>query len=146
TYVIRLTSLNAAGQAAALTETVNVVGNMNVGVFSLAFNDLTVPVAGIPIQIVRSYDSRDKGQGDFGTGWRLSLANIHLQKSKNLGANWQETQTFSGYFPQYCLFAMDNKVVTVTFPDGRVFTFQTGGNQQCQIFQEFTTGSLSFAE
>jgi RHS repeat-associated protein len=146
TYVIRLTSVNAAAQFATTSITVSVARNMKVGVFSLSFNDLTVPVSGIPIQIIRSYDSRDKGQGDFGVGWRLSLANIRVQKSRNLGLNWQETQIMSGFIPQYCLFATDNKVVTVTFPDGRVFTFQTGGNQQCQQIGQITTGTLTFTE
>ena len=146
TYLVRLTSVNSSGQANSTSETVTVVGNAKAGVFSLSLNDLTVPVAGIPIQVVRSYDSRDKRQGDFGVGWHLSLANIRAQKTRNLGLNWEETQTQSGYFPQYCLFALDNKVVNITFPDGRVFSFQTGSNQQCEIFQQFTTGNLSFTE
>jgi RHS repeat-associated protein len=146
TYLIRLTSVNAAGQFARTSVTVSVARNMKVGVFSLSFNDLTVPVSGIPIQVIRSYDSRDKGLGDFGVGWRLSLSNIRVQKSRSLSPNWQETQTFSGYLPNYCLFATDNKIVTVTFPDGRVFTFQTGGTQMCQQIGEITTGTLTFTE
>ena len=146
TYVLRLTSTNAAGQFATTSISVSVARNMKVGVFSLSFNDLTVPVSGVPIQIIRSYDSRDKGLGDFGIGWRLSLANIRLQKSRSLGPNWQETQTSTGFLPQYCLFATDNKIVTVTFPDGRVFTFQTGGASQCQLVEQITTGTLSFVE
>jgi len=146
TYVLQLSTVNSANLTATTSITVNVTRNMKVGVFSLSFNDLTVPVAGIPIQIIRSYDSRDKGQGDFGVGWRLSLANIRVQKSRNLGLNWQETQIMSGFLPQYCLFATDNKTVTVTFPDGRVFTFQTGGVPTCQLVGEITSGTLSFVE
>jgi len=146
TYVIRLTSVSAAGQFATTSLAVSVAHNMKVGAFSVSFNDLTVPVAGIPIQVIRSYDSRDKGQGDFGVGWRLSLANIRVQKNRNLSLNWQETQTFSGQLPQYCLFATDNKVVTVTFPDGRVFTFRTGQAPQCQLAGNISTATLSFTE
>jgi RHS repeat-associated protein len=145
-YVLQLSTINAGGLTASASITVNVARNMKVGVFSLSFNDLTVPVAGIPIQVIRSYDSRDKGQGDFGVGWRLSLANIRVQKSRNLGLNWQQTQTFSGFLPEYCVLATDNKLVTVTFPDGRVFTFQTGGNPSCQLAGEITSGTLSFVE
>jgi RHS repeat-associated protein len=146
TYSLRLTSTNSAGQFASTSISVSVARNMKVGVFSLSFNDLTVPVSGIPIQIIRSYDSRDKGPGDFGIGWRLSLANIRVQKSRSLGPNWQETQNFGGFLPSYCLFATDNKIVTVTFPDGRVFTFQAGGTQQCQQVEQITTGTLTFVE
>jgi RHS repeat-associated protein len=146
TYVLRLTSVNAAGQFARTSISVSVARNMKVGVFSLSFNDLTVPVSGIPIQVIRSYDSRDKGQGDFGVGWRLSLSNIRVQKSRSLSPNWQETQSFSGYLPSYCLFATDNKIVTITFPDGRVFTFQTGGAQMCQQVGQIVAGTLTFLE
>jgi RHS repeat-associated protein len=146
TYVLRLTSTNAGGQFATTSITVSVAHNMKVGVFSLSFNDLTVPVSGIPIQVIRSYDSRDKRPGDFGVGWRLSLANIRVQKSRSLAPNWQETQSFSGYLPSYCLFATDNKIVTITFPDGRVFTFQTGGAQMCQQVGQIVAGTLTFLE
>jgi len=52
-----------------------------------------VPVAGIPIEIIRTYDSRDKRVGDFGVGWQLGLRDIRLQKSVPLGRHWQETFT-----------------------------------------------------
>jgi hypothetical protein len=41
---------------------------MKVGHFTVSFRDLTIPVPGIPIQVVRTYDSRNKGFGDFGIG------------------------------------------------------------------------------
>jgi RHS repeat-associated protein len=152
TYVIRLTSVNTSGQFATASTTVSVARNLKVGVFSLSFNDLTVPVAGIPIQVIRSYDSRDKGQGDFGVGWRLSIANVRVQKNRNLSLNWQETQT-NGQVPSFCLLATDYKVVTITFPDGRVFTFQPnflisapGPNQMCQQASQITSGTLTFTE
>jgi RHS repeat-associated protein len=146
TYVLQLSTINAGGITATTSISVSVSRNMKVGVFSLSFNDLTVPVAGIPIQIIRSYDSRDKRVGDFGVGWRLSLANIRVQKSRNLGLNWQETQTQNGFVTQFCLNPTDNKFVTVTFPDGRVFTFQTGTNPSCQSFQNITSATLTFVE
>jgi len=56
--------------------------NRKLGFFTISFNDLTVPMPGLPIQIVRTYDSRQKDiVGDFGPGWALSLANIRLQKT-----------------------------------------------------------------
>jgi hypothetical protein len=35
---------------------------------------------------VRSYDRRDKRQGDFGVGWTLGINDIRLQKTGSLGA------------------------------------------------------------
>lgn len=145
TYVLRLTSTNSYGLFSSATVTFSVARNMKLGVFSLAFNDITIPVAGIPIQVIRSYDSRDKGLGDFGTGWRLGLSNIRLQKNHNLGLNWQETQTQSGYLPQFCINATDNKIVTVTFPDGRVFTFQPNAGG-CQLSGDISAATLGFTQ
>jgi RHS repeat-associated protein len=144
-YVIKLTSTNSAGLFSSVSVTVSVARNMKIGVFSLSFNDMTVPVAGIPIQVIRSYDSRDKGLGDFGIGWRLGLSNVRLQKNHNLGLNWQETQTTTGYLPQFCLAPTDNKVVTITFPDGRVFTFQPNGGP-CQLAGDISASTLGFTQ
>ncbi len=52
----------------------NVMGDLKLGNFTVSFTDLTIPVAGIPIVITRSYDSLDTDTGEFGAGWRLGLA------------------------------------------------------------------------
>jgi hypothetical protein len=57
----------------------------------LAFNDLSVSLAGLPIQVSRSYDSRDKRKGDFGVGWTLGIKNVRLEKSGIIGKAWVET-------------------------------------------------------
>ena len=50
-------------------------GDLKLGNFEIAFTDLTIPVAGIPISITRSYNSLYTAtKGDFGQGWRLALA------------------------------------------------------------------------
>ncbi len=46
-----------------------------VGHFTLSFTDLSVPLAGLPIQVIRTYDSRDQRPGDFGIGWTLDIKN-----------------------------------------------------------------------
>lgn len=117
-------------------------------IFTVSFNDLTVPVAGIPLQVIRTYDSRDKGQGDFGIGWRLSLADVRLQKSRNLGLGWQESVTLSGPFqiPTYCLDSTTSKIVTVTFPGGKVYRFQTQNSIECQNFGPIIAPVLSFTQ
>jgi RHS repeat-associated protein/uncharacterized repeat protein (TIGR01451 family) len=147
TYVIRLTTLNGSFQAST-SVIVNVTRNVKVGVFTVSFNDLTVPVAGIPIQVIRTYDSRDKGQGDFGVGWRLSLADVRLQKSRNLGLGWQESVTLSGPFqiPTYCLDSTTSKIVTITFPGGKVYRFQAQNSIECQNFGPIIAPVLSFTQ
>jgi hypothetical protein len=51
-------------------------GQMKVGNFTLAFSDLMTPAAGLRIEMIRSYDSRDKRAGDFGADWHTVSA-IH---------------------------------------------------------------------
>src|SRR6185436_7216127 len=73
-YEVRLTARDFAGKTASASINAVVGGQMKIGHFSLSFVDLDVPVAGLPIQVTRTYDSRDKRRGDFGIGWRLSLS------------------------------------------------------------------------
>ena len=36
--------------------------------------DLAVGVAGLPMEVRRTYDSFDKANGDFGIGWNVELS------------------------------------------------------------------------
>jgi RHS repeat-associated protein len=146
-YTIRLTANNQFGQTAVSSVTVTVARNMKVGLLQLAFNDLTVPVAGVPMQIIRSYNSLDRGRsGDFGLGWSLSLSNIRLQKNRVIGKNWNESVQLGGYFPQYCLDPIGDKNVTITFPDGRVYSFAAGSGPECQSVGPISAPTLTFTE
>lgn len=51
-----------------------VSGAYKLGQFEIAYTDLTLPLAGIPITITRQYTSLDTKSMDFGHGWRLALA------------------------------------------------------------------------
>jgi hypothetical protein len=72
-YELRLQATDFAGQVAETSITVAVEGQQKIGHFSLSFSDLEVPVSGLPIQVVRTYDSRDTRPGDFGAGWTLDI-------------------------------------------------------------------------
>jgi RHS repeat-associated protein len=146
TYTIRLSATDANGQSATSSVAVSVEKNIKVGDLQLAFNDLTVPLPGLPIQIIRSYDSRDKRQGDFGFSWTLSLVNLRLEKNRNLGRDWTEDVTVSNGFPTYCLTPNNDRFVTVTFPDGKVYKFQTVAGPQCQRFAPITAPQLQFQQ
>lgn len=145
TYSLRLRSTNSNGPS-AVTTTFNVTRNMKIGVFALSFNDMSLPLPGLPIQIIRSYDSRDKGVGDFGVGWRMSLSNARLQKNHILGQAWQETVTFQGQFPQYCLQPATPQIVTITFPDGKVYRFQASTNPSCTLAAPITAPTMTFTQ
>ena len=121
-YSVRLTATDSSGQITVDEITVLVDRNLKIGQFAFSFNDLTVPVAGIPITITRSYDSRDKRVGDFGVGWNLELQNIRLQKSRHLGRAWTQTST-GGDFPVYAFQQNKPRVISITFPNGKVHKF-----------------------
>ncbi|MGH7957643.1 MAG: Ig-like domain-containing protein, partial [Opitutaceae bacterium] len=107
--------------------TVVVEGNMKVGAFTLAFEDLKVPLAGIPITVTRTYDSRDLRVGDFGPGWRLALNNIRVQKNRNLGAEWWQTPQSGELEIQFFdVLPLRERVVTVVLPDGETHRFRAG--------------------
>ena len=87
-YEIRLTINQAGGTYLSTSVHVVVDGRLKIGNFTLTFNNLTVPVADIPIQVNRTYDSRNKAKGDFGVGWTLDIANIKVEKTVPEGSAW----------------------------------------------------------
>ncbi len=113
------------------------------GQLQLAFSDLNVPVAGLPIQVIRSYDSRDKRVGDFGVGWQLGLRSARVEKTGVLGLSWHQTVS-SGVIPTYCLEPSRPHKVTVTFGDGKVFKFLASTSIHCQTFAPVTSTQMTF--
>jgi YD repeat-containing protein len=82
-YTIKLSATDGFGYGASISTTYEFTGQLKIGKFSLAFNDLTIPVSGIPITITRTYNSFDKSKGSFGVGWSLRLSDIKLQEDIN---------------------------------------------------------------
>ena len=144
-YTVRLRATNAGGQVSENTVSAVVGGDLKVGLFTISFTDLDVPMAGIPLQVVRTYDSRDTRKGDFGAGWTLGLRNVRVEKSGVLGANWEQTVT-QGFLPTYCLQPTRVPLVTVTFPDGRLFKFQASLNSQCQLIAPFEFATVGYSQ
>jgi RHS repeat-associated protein len=142
-YEVRLTATDTAGRNSRTSVQVVVKDNLKVGHFSVSFVDLDVPVAGLPIRVTRTYDSRDKGKGDFGIGWRLDLSNIRLAEKEVTGLAFEGTVS-SGSFPSYCLQPSRPQVVTVTTPDGEVYEFQPVVSPQCQRFAPIDGATITF--
>ncbi len=82
-YVIRVTVWNDIGLGWTDAVLVNVEGNVKLGRLRQDFTDLTVALAGLPIEIKRTYDSFDTDVvGDFGHGWSLGYANPQLNETE----------------------------------------------------------------
>ena len=121
-YTVRLTVFDRGGNTATATRTYQVARDQKVGNFSIAFQDLDIPLVGIPISINRVYDSRDKGRGDFGVGWRLDIQTLRIRANREQGTGWQVNRSGS-FFPTYTLVPTDAHKVSLSLPDGRVEEF-----------------------
>ncbi len=142
-YAVRLMTADQFGQTSTDIISVSVENNLKVGHFTLSFEDLSVPVAGIPIQVIRTYDSRDKRRGDFGIGWTLGIKNVRLEKNGVLGLRWQQTSN-GAFIPTYCINATRPHIVTVTMPDGMVEKFEAKTERECQQGAPITDTRLIF--
>jgi RHS repeat-associated protein len=118
-FTLRLSVFDRNGNETIATSTVQVSGALKVGLFSLTFTDLNIPMAGIPITVTRTYDSRDKAKGDFGIGWRLGVQTLRIRTNRVPGTGWVRNQSGSiiGLVP-----TSEHKV-SVTLPDGKVEEF-----------------------
>ena len=146
TYSLQLTATDSYGQTSSTSTSFVVSKNAKPGDFTLAFNDLTVPVAGLPIAVTRSYDSRDHGFHDFGPSWSLSLNNIRIEKNRNLGKNWVMNGTSGGLFGSYCVQSAANVIVTVSFPGGAQYLFQAAATPACSEIVPPQSATIGFTE
>ena len=106
----------------------SVDGNQKVGNFTLSFTDLNVPVSGMPMQVVRTYDSRNQQQGDFGIGWTLDIHNIQVEPSGTLGDGWesyiQGGGLLEGSFGQIFIQSKGSHFVDIVMGNGKVYRFE----------------------
>lgn len=123
-YTVRLTVTDSSNQSSQASAQYIVDGFAKIGNFSLTFTDLNIPVAGIPVTVNRVYDSRDRGPGDFGNGWNLSLRTLNIQENTPPGqGGWQVVPLQGGIIPSYQLISTSPHYITVTLPSGRTETF-----------------------
>ena len=59
-FDIRLSATDQYGQTSRTKVSVIVERNLKVGNFTVSFTDLSIAVAGVPMEVTRTYDSRDK--------------------------------------------------------------------------------------
>ena len=92
----------------------------DIGRFTLAGNDLTIPVAGIPITINRVHDPRFGSGNSLGNNARLDYESASIQKSGSLATGWQGTR--SGI--TYCVAETTLHLVSVTLREGETYYFR----------------------
>ena len=120
TYLITIRSTASGGGIQTSTTSLVVDGNLKLGRYVTTYQDLSVGVAGLPMQVLRTYDSFDKAVGDFGVGWNVDIANFRVSVNKPLGyGGWvQETFGCGFIFCQTRYHSTTPHIVTVVWPDG----------------------------
>ncbi|MBC2711714.1 MAG: PKD domain-containing protein [Desulfosarcina sp.] len=94
---------------------------LKLGQFSLEYVDLAMPLAGIPIKVIRRYDTRDADDlGDFGYGWKLGATDPEIRETIPVHP-LEETLGFFVAEP----YRMETRIY-LTDPDGKRigFTFE----------------------
>ena len=120
-YEIELSALDVSGGGVSLSTHVAVEGQQKIGNFTVSFVDLEVPLAGIPIQVIRTYDSREKRSLDFGYGWTLEVRQGSYRNNRKPGEGWRIVK---GFVP--CQAAQETKphLTTVRLSDREVYRFR----------------------
>jgi RHS repeat-associated protein len=121
-YDVRLYAEDLGGNTNSISHTYRLAGELKVGLFTVSFSDVSVPVRGIPVTVTRTYDSRVKTRGDFGCGWSLDVSSLKLEENTLMGEDWEETRS-GGWFPTYDLHPAGEHSVSMSWPDGRTEKF-----------------------
>ena len=144
-YQLRLTVTDNTG-ALSYTETALVVdGAMKLGRYTTTLTDMTLGVAGISIQVQRSYDSFDNTTGDFGVGWNLAMADFKVTTNGPLGqGGWTENGCGGGMiFSPICFTTSRPHYVTVTWPDGHNEVFNLTPAQGSTFMPSLTSAQFT---
>jgi len=88
-YHLRVSATDLAGNVASTERVVRVDGEAKIGAFTVSFIDLDIPLAGIPILVIRTYDSRLTRRADFGVGWTLDFGFGSYENDPVPGSGWQ---------------------------------------------------------
>ena len=126
-----LTGTDAASQTFSGRVAVSVEGNMKIGHFTLSFVDLAIPVSGLDIEVIRTYDSRqrlehgDFASHDFGPGWTLDIRQGSYRNNRPPGDGWQIPGT-EGPWGLPCSTVNETKshLTTVRLSDQEVYRFR----------------------
>jgi RHS repeat-associated protein len=134
-YDIVLTARDAAGQSGSRKISVSVEGNMKIGHFTLSFVDLAIPLSGLNLEVVRTYDSRLKDvQGDFGHGWFLDIRQGSYRNNRAPGDGWQILNP-GGPLGLPCTSTIETKshISTIRLSDREIYRFRLSLNDQAPL-------------
>ncbi|MEO5662756.1 MAG: RHS repeat-associated core domain-containing protein [Nocardioides sp.] len=128
-YVVSIISVTSDGAKTASTSSVIVDGGFKPGRLTTSFLDHQVGLGGLPLQVIRSYDSFDSASGDFGVGWKADVADFRIGRAKPLGqGGWSGRSTSCGLvFCNLEYVSSTPHMVSVVWPDGHQEVFDLKG-------------------
>ena len=123
-YDIKLTGYTGKAHKSD-TVTVYVTGQMKIGNFSIAFQDMDVNVPGLALTVVRGYDSRDRAKsGDFGYGWNLSMTSADISESGKPSENWSHIEKEGMFGSTFKLQEDKSHEVSIDWGSGKTEKFR----------------------
>ncbi len=125
-YELELVATDLQGQQVTDSIAIVVEGNMKIGHFTLSFVDLAIPLSGLDIQVVRTYDSRQRHlQGDFGFGWTLDIRQGSYRNNRPPGDGWRIPPTEGPWgLPCSTVQELKSHLTTVRLSDQEVYRFR----------------------
>lgn len=144
-YLLTVSATASGGGTQMQTTAVSLTGTLKPGRLVATYQDMSVPVAGMAMQVRRTYDSYATRPGDFGTGWQVELSNITLSDNGPLGdGGWSAT-------PVNCVFGLcfykftssRPHDITVTYTDGHTDVFDLTPLNGGPIF--YWTGTAAYS-
>lgn len=147
-YLLQLQARDRSGNQSAESVVVQVEGNLKLGPFRLTLEDLAIPVAGIPVRIERTYDSRQRNDNlAFGQGWSLDYQDIRIDESRPAGRDWALNEYRSGPFSsiiEQCVQPRGPPKVVITLPDGSQEAFEVHAEPECTLYSPTLDVHLDF--
>ncbi|MEM9728170.1 MAG: DNRLRE domain-containing protein [Myxococcota bacterium] len=154
-YDLEVRAADTNGNLTQASRPVRIDGGAKVGVVQLGFVDASLETLGIPLTVVRRYDSRDKREGDFGVGWRLDVKAGSVRSNRPAGDGFA-IYTSDGSFALPCQeqFEQKSHFTEVRLSDSEYYLFRPfvanvqaiSGGCVGEVFFEFVDGSGTVAE
>jgi len=134
-YQLALRVVDINGHEQSVSIPVELSGNLKLGEFKIAFDDINADASGMPLRLNRMYDSSRRAEmGDFGWGWFASANDVTVRQNIALGASWETYQSPKDKF-SICLRSVDKHRVTITLPDGGLYRFEAHNATECGFFE-----------
>ncbi len=123
-YDLVLTVQGGGAEATAMVR-FSLDTQLKIGQFSFSEQDLVIPVNGIPLTVIRTYNSLNTKQGDFGFNWTYALNDMDVVLDEER-TNVEALSSLDGPDDEltFSLRTGGGRNVTLTLPNGERATFQ----------------------